>query len=150
YLRLVPDEKRKAASRGTVADVPLGAALAATIFGLFVVIALCAGLVFNIVSVALPKVLDKRLRSRGAGVLVGGVATEVFMCGALAQIAVGRLVEKFPPHILFAVIASLQFLGVVWAAQASGKMLIVALAVTMAAIYAQVTVNDLVIARYTA
>ena len=35
-------------------------------------------------------------------------------------------------------------------ATASGKMLIVALAVAMAAIYAQVTVNDLVIARYTA
>jgi hypothetical protein len=60
------------------------------------------------------------------------------------------LVERFPPHILFAVIASLQFLGVLWAAQASGRMLIVALAVAMAAIYAQVTVNDLVIARYTA
>jgi len=74
----------------------------------------------------------------------------VFVCGALAQIAVGRLVEKFPPHILFAVIASLQFLGVLWAAQAAGKMLIAALAVAMAAIYAQVTVNDLVIARYTA
>src|SRR5207245_10014637 len=56
----------------------------------------------------------------------------------------------FPPHLLFAVIASLQFLGVLWAAQTSGKMLIVALAVAMAAIYAQVTVNDLVIARYTA
>jgi hypothetical protein len=59
-------------------------------------------------------------------------------------------VEKFPPHILFAVIASLQFLGVLWAAHATGKVLIVALAVAMAAIYAQVTVNDLVIARYTA
>jgi MFS family permease len=150
YVRLVPDEARKAASRATVADVPLGVALAATIFGLFIVIALCAGLVFNIVSVALPKIVDERL---GAGVpllLVGGLATAVFMCGALAQIAVGRLVEKFPPHILFAVIASLQFLGVLWVAQATGKVLIVALAVTMAAIYAQVTVNDLVIARYTA
>ena len=58
--------------------------------------------------------------------------------------------ERFPPHILFAVIASLQFLGVLWAAQATGRMLVVALAVAMAAIYAQVTVNDLVIARYTA
>src|SRR5215467_5435760 len=150
YLRLVPDEKRKEASRGTVADVPLRAALAASIFGLFVVIALCAGLVFNIVSVALPKIVDERLGSEVPLVLVGGLATAVFMCGALAQIAVGRLVEKFPSHLLFAVIASLQFLGVLWAAQASGKMLIVALAVTMAAIYAQVTVNDLVIARYTA
>jgi MFS family permease len=150
YLRLVPDEARKAASRGTVADVPLGATLAATIFGLFVVVALCAGLVFNIVSVALPKIFDERLGADVPLLLVGGLATGVFMCGALAQIAVGRLVEKFPPHILFAVIASLQFLGVLWVAQATGKVLIVALAVTMAAIYAQVTVNDLVIARYTA
>jgi MFS family permease len=150
YLRLVPDEARKAASRGTVADVPLGAALSATIFGLFVVVALCAGLVFNIVSVALPKIVDERLGADVPLLLVGGLATGVFMCGALAQIAVGRLVEKFAPHILFAVIASLQFLGVLWVAQASGNMLIAALAVSMAAIYAQVTVNDLVIARYTA
>src|SRR5947209_1539568 len=133
YLRLVPDEARKAASRGTVADVPL-----------------CAGLVFNIVSIALPKIVDERLGADVPLLLVGGLATAVFMCGALAQIAVGRLVEKFPPHILFAVIASLQFLGVLWVAQATGKVLILALAVTMAAIYAQVTVNDLVIARYTA
>src|SRR5207253_10817826 len=53
-------------------------------------------------------------------------------------------------HILFAAIAALQFLAVLWAAQAAGKSLILALAVAMAAIYAQVTVNDLVIARYTA
>ena len=40
--------------------------------------------------------------------------------------------------------------GVVWVAYASGSMLLVALAVAMAAIYGQVTVTDLVIARYTA
>jgi MFS family permease len=150
YLRMVPDEARQAAGRDTVADVPLAVWMAAAIFGLFIVVALCAGLVFNIVSVALPKIVDERLGSDVPLLLVGGVATAVFMCGAIAQIAVGRLVERFPPHILFAVIASLQFLGVLWAAQATGKMLIVALAVAMAAIYAQVTVNDLVIARYTA
>jgi MFS family permease len=150
YLRLVPREGAKAARRATVAEVPLATWLAATIFGLFIVIALCAGLVFNVVSIALPKIVDERL---GAGlplIWVGGLASAVFMCGAIAQIAVGRLVERFPLHILFAVIASLQFLGVLCAAQATGKLLILALAVAMAAIYAQVTVNDLVIARYTA
>jgi MFS family permease len=150
YLRLVPDEERKAAGRDTVADVPLAVWMAAAIFGLFIVIALCAGLVFNIISVALPKIVDERIGADVPLLLVGGIASAVFMCGALAQLAVGRLVERFPPHILFAVIASLQFLGVLWAAQATGRMLIVALAVAMAAIYAQVTVNDLVIARYTA
>jgi len=150
YWRLVPDEPRAAAARGTVAEVPLAVWMAATIFVLFIVIALCAGLVFNIVSVALPKIVDERLGSEVPLVLVGGLASAVFMCGALAQLAVGRLVERFPLHILFAVIAGLQFLGVLWAAQATGKLLIAVLAVSMAAIYAQVTVNDLVIARYTA
>jgi MFS family permease len=150
YPRLVPDEVRKVAGRGTVADVPLAAWMAATIFGLFIVIALCAGLVFNIISVALPKIVDERLGADVPLLLVGGVATLVFMCGALAQLAVGRLVERFPTHILFAVIAALQFVGVLWTAHASSTTLILALAVAMAAIYAQVTVNDLVIARYTA
>jgi MFS family permease len=150
YLRLVPRESRKAARRATIADVPLAAWMAATIFGLFIVIAMCAGLVFNIVSIALPKIVDERLGADVPLVLVGGLASAVFMCGALAQITVGRLVERFSPHILFAVIASLQFLGVLFAAQATGKWLILALAIAMAAIFAQVTVNDLVIARYTA
>jgi len=150
YLRLVPREQRKAHDRARTAEVPLATWMAIAIFCLFIVIALCAGLVFNIISVALPKIMDERLGADVPLALVGGLASAVFMCGAIAQLAVGRLVERFPPHILFAVIASLQFLGVLWAAQTTGKLLIVALAVSMAAIYAQVTVNDLVIARYTA
>src|SRR5439155_1614161 len=150
FRRLVPRDRRKAHDRARTAEVPLATGLAIAIFCLFIVIALCAGLVFNIVSVALPKIMDERLGADLPLVLVGGLASAVFMCGAIAQVAVGRLVERFPPHILFAVIASLQFLGVLWAAQTSGKMLLLALAVAMAAIYAQVTVNDLVIARYTA
>jgi hypothetical protein len=81
--------------------------------------------------------------------MVGGLATAVFMCGAIAQVVIGRLVERFPLHLLFATVASLQFLGVLWASQARGVMVLVALAVAMSAIFAQVTVNDLVIARYT-
>jgi MFS family permease len=149
YLWFVPDEGGQTAKRATVAEVPLGTSLAAIIFGLFVVIALCAGLVFNIISIALPKIVDERLGAAVSLTLVGGIASAVFMCGAIAQITVGRLVERFQPHVLFAIIAVLQFLGVLCAAYTSGKLLILVLAVAMAAIYAQVTVNDLVIARYT-
>jgi MFS family permease len=111
---------------------------------------LSAGLVFNTISVALPKIVDERLGNQIPLIAVGGLATAVFLCGALAQIAVGRLVERFPPHLLFAIVAALQFAGIVWSVHASGIMLLAALAVTMAAIYGQVTVNDVVIARYTA
>jgi MFS family permease len=123
---------------------------AVAIFALFMVVALTAGLVFNTLTVALPKIVDERIGGDVPLVVVGGLSTAVFLCGGLAQIAVGRLVERFPPHLLFAAIALIQFAGVAWAVRATGTNLLVALAVTMAAIYGQITVNDLVIARYTA
>jgi predicted MFS family arabinose efflux permease len=149
YLFLVPDEPRKAGARAATDHVPLTPWVAAAIFGLFVVAALAAGLIFHTFTVSLPKIVDERLGTGIPLVLIGSIATVVLMCGAVAQLTVGRLVEKFPLHILFAAVAALQFVGVLWAATATGHMLLVALGVTLAAIYGQVTVNDLVIARYT-
>ena len=150
YLWLIPGETRHAAARSTAPDVALSTTVAAIVFGLFVVVALSAGLVFNTISVALPKIIDERVGVGISLVMVGGLTTAVFLCGALAQITVGRLVERFPLHVLFAIAAVMQFTGVVWAAYAGGVSLLFALAFTMAAIYGQITLNDLVIARYTA
>ena len=150
YFWLSPPEQRHAAARSRAPDVLLSPTIAAVIFALFVIVALSAGLVFNTISVALPKIVDERIGGGISLVLVGGLTTAVFLCGAVAQITVGRLVERTPPHILFAAIAIMQFTGVVWSAYASGATLLVALAFTMAAIYGQITVNDLLIARYTA
>jgi MFS family permease len=149
YLRLVPDERSHKSSRNASPEVGVSNAVAAALFGLFMVVALSAGLVFNTLSVALPKIVDERI-SDVSLVAVGGLTTAVFICGALAQLTVGRLVERIPVHILFAATAVMQFVGVTWAVYASGITLLFALAFTMAAIYGQVTLNDLVIARYTA
>ena len=149
YLWLVPDERRHKSARNASPEVGVSTAIAVTLFGLFVVVALSAGLVFNTLSVALPKIVDERIQ--GISLLaVGGLTTAVFICGAIAQLTVGRLVERFPVHILFAAMAIMQFVGVIWTVYASGVTLLFALAFTMAAIYGQITVNDLVIARYTA
>lgn len=150
YVMLVPDDRHHAAARRKTAEVPLSQRAALIMFGLYVVVSLTGGLTFNTISIALPKIVDERLGEGVPLLAVGSLATVVFMCGAVAQIAVGRLVERIAPYKLFAVIVALQFLGILWAANASGIMLILALAVTMAAIYGQVTVGDLVIARYTA
>ncbi len=149
YLWLIPDEAKHKAARSSAPDVRLSATVAAIIFGLFIVVALSAGLVFNTLSVALPKIVDERV-SNISLVEIGGLTTAVFICGAIAQMAVGRLVERFRLHIMFAVLAVMQFAGVVWTAYASGIVVLFALAFTMAAIYGQITVNDLIIARYTA
>ena len=150
YLLMVPDDRHHAATRKKVADVALSQRAALIMFGLYTVISLAGGLTFNTISIALPKIVDERLGADIPLLLVGSLATAVFMCGAIAQIVVGRLVERFPPYQLFAIIVAFQFAGILWAANASGMTLLLALAVTMAAIYGQVTVGDLVIARYTA
>ena len=150
YVVLVPNDTHSKASRSASPDVRLAAWVAATVFALFILIAMTAGLVFNTVTNALPKIVDERLGINISLVMVGGISTAVFLCGAIAQFTVGRLLDKYPPHLLFAAVAALQFVGVVWVAYASGLVLLIALAVAMAAIYAQVTVNDMVIARYTA
>ena len=150
YLKLTPDDRHHASKRQSKAAVPLTAKLMAVMFGLFLVIALSAGLVFNVLTIALPKIVDEGMVKGVPLVLVGSVATAVLLCGALAQLAIGRLVERFAPHYLFAVVTCLGFAGNFWASQADGIPLMIALAVAIAAIYAQVTVNDIILARYTA
>src|SRR5476651_1744820 len=150
YIWMTPDDSHHAKTRVSKPAVPLTAKLAFMLFGLFIVIALSAGLTFNVLTIALPKIVDERLSADLPLVLVGSIATLVLVCGALAQLTVGRLVELVPPHIIFAVVTGLGFLGNLWAAYANGVTLLVALAIAIAAIYGQVTVNDMILARYTA
>lgn len=150
YLVMVPDDRQQKAGRSAAPEVRLTMAVMVAVFALFIVIGTTAGLVFNTVTIALPKVVDERAGSSISLVAVGGIATAIFLCGAIAQFTIGRVLEKYPAHLVFAFAGLMQFVGVVWVAYAAGTTLLIALAFAMAFIYAQVTVNDFVIARYTA
>jgi hypothetical protein len=128
--------------------VALSPRAAVIMFGCYVAISLAGGLTFNTALIALPKLVDERV---GAPlIVVGWLTTAIFLCGALAQLAMGRLLERAPPHLLFAAVATVQFAGLAWAGSAHGAALIAALAVAVGAIYAQTTVGDIVMARYVA
>jgi MFS family permease len=120
------------------------------LFGLFLIIAISAGLVFNVLTIALPKIVDEGMAESVPLAMVGSIATAVLVCGAVAQLIVGRAVEWVPPYVIFALVTALGFAGNLWATYATGFPLMVALAVAIAAIYGQVTVNDMILARYTA
>ena len=55
-------------------------------------------------TIALPKIVDEGIAASVPLVLVGSIATAVLVCGALAQLTVGRLVERVPPHVIFAAV----------------------------------------------
>jgi MFS family permease len=150
YLWSTSEIGDRAADRARTAEMPLSFAVAVSIFVAFAFVSFSAGLIFNIVTVAIPKIVDERFAENIPLVLIGSVATTVLLVGGIAQLTVGRLVSKYPPHLLFFAIGIVQLIGVVWSMYAGGYALLVALAFAIAGIYAQVTVADVVIARYTA
>jgi MFS family permease len=150
YLLMTRERRDKQSGPAKGAEVPLAFYVAAAMFGAFAVISFAGGLVFNIVTVAIPKIVDEKLATDVPLTLIGSVATFVLLFGGAAQLTVGRLVSIYPPHILFVAIGLIQVLGLAWATVAGGPALIAALAIAIAGIYAQVTVGDVVIARYTA
>src|SRR6478672_2092736 len=93
YFVMVPDDRKLAAGRSAAPDVRLAMWMMITVFGLFILIGTTAGLVFNTMTIALPKLIDERIGSNISLVAVGGIATAVFLCGAVAQLAVGRIIE---------------------------------------------------------
>ncbi len=150
YMWLTPDDGHHAKHRKNVAAVPMTMRLAVVVFALFGIVTVTGGTVFNLLTIALPKIVDEGLAANVPLWLAGSVATLVLICGALAQLAVGRLVERFSVQGLFVMITAMGFLGNLWAAYADGIPLMIALAIAIAAIYGQVTVNDMLLARYTA
>jgi MFS family permease len=149
YPFLVPDDRRRQAPRLTSHDVQLDFRTVMWVVVLFMTLALTSGLVFNALTITLPKIVDARIGREFPLAVVGGLATAVFLCGGAAQLLIGRAVERIAPHTLVVVVALIQLAGVVWLTMATGWPLLLALAVSIASVYAQVTVNDIVLARYT-
>jgi hypothetical protein len=105
--------------------------------------------VFNALTIMLPKLVEQRVAGDISLTKVGVLATAVFLCGGMAQFSMGRAVERVVPHLIMSLIAGIQVIGILLALYTTGWWLLPSLALAVAAIYGQVTVNDLVLARYT-
>jgi len=150
FLLLTTDQKENPAERKQTAEVKMTFAIGAIFFGVYALLSFSGGLVFNIMTISVPKIIDEGIRGDIPLAWIGSIATVVLLFGGIAQLTVGQLVQRIPPHYLFAAIGVMQGIGIALSAVASGYMLLIALAISIAAIYGQITVGDLVIARYTA
>src|SRR5690606_9677694 len=75
YLWMTSEVGDKAADRAKVAEMPLSYNAAAAMFATFAALSFSAGLIFNIITVAIPKIIDDRLAQDIPLVLIGSVAT---------------------------------------------------------------------------
>ena len=149
FVALVPGDgvgQVKASSAAGVVRVPYPGVFL-VVFALAII---CGGMTFNVLTIALPKVIDERLGMPLALGATGWLATGVFVFGALMQLAIGRLVDRVPLPRIFAGLSILQPVGLALAATSNGVALLAGLVLAMAAIYGQVVVNDAMVARYVA
>jgi sugar phosphate permease len=149
YLAFVPDDGGKRVVQAPDQDVALTRGLTIAVVILFMALAFWVGLVFNALTIMLPKLVEQRVTAGISLTAAGVLATAVFLCGGMAQFTMGRAVERIVPHLIMSVISAVQVAGILLALYTSGWWLLPGLALAVAAIYGQVTVNDLVLARYT-
>ncbi|MGF9759404.1 MFS transporter [Microvirga sp. 0TCS3.31] len=119
-----------------------------TLFLLFATAIVAGGMTFNITTIALPKIIDERVGTALPLVLTGSLATLVFIFGALTQLLMGRLVDRYTLPKIFVGLSILQPLGLGLAALTGGIPMLGGLVLAMTAIYGQVVVNDAMVARY--
>ena len=147
FSALVPgDGDGHGKSGGAHAVIPVARPMA--LFLLFALAIVAGGMTFNITTIALPKIIDERAGAALPLVLIGSLATLVFVFGALTQLLMGRLVDRFTLPRIFVGLSILQPLGLGLAALTSGIPMLAGLVLAMAAIYGQVVVNDAMVARY--
>lgn len=105
---------------------------------------------FNAITVALPKIFAERLDELTTNTALLSVITAlVFLCGAVAQLLVGRTIDRHSLKGVFVpislVLAPLLYFG----ADARGWPLVLVAAGITAAMFGQITVNDAMVGKYT-
>jgi MFS family permease len=133
FLVLVPSDGNP---QGTAKAAPQTPSLARpfVLFGIFAVALVAGRMTFNVTTIALPKVLDERLGLALPLALTGSLATLVFVFGALTQLLMGQLIDRFTLPTIFVGLAVLQPVGLGLAALSTGVPLLVGLMLAMAAI----------------
>ncbi|MDQ0472554.1 MFS transporter [Labrys wisconsinensis] len=120
-----------------------GLALAAAVLAI-----LAGGITYSLVTIALPKIIDERAGADLTLAWTGTLATAVLVCGAAMQLVVGTLIDRVALPTLLVLLAASQMTGLLIAALFTGPLLLLGLALTMAAIYGEVVVDDALVARF--
>lgn len=113
------------------------------------VAAVFGGMIFNGVTVVLPKLLEERLGSWSGDIgQVGILAAVVFAVAATAQLPAGRLLDRFGARPVATMILALQVPVLALAGQVSGPGLMALSIAMLLLVFGEIPVTDWLIGRY--
>jgi MFS family permease len=150
FVRLVPDPgpvQKKSRTIGLHVD----RGTMARIFGILLVATACGGVIFNSTTVAMPKVFDERLAAlTQTSFGIGALVAFVYALAALAQLAMGSLIDRFELRKLMIGIALVQIPLLAAAANVEGWAMLAAALAMMLAVFGQIPLNDVIVGKYVA
>lgn len=119
------------------------------VIALIAVSALIGGLVFNGVTVSLPKLFEERLSDVVTNLAaVGAAASAVFAIAAFAQLPVGNLLDRFGARPILLLVLSLQAMFLFLVGTGSGVISAVTAAPLLLAIFGALPVTGWLMAHY--
>lgn len=120
-----------------------------TVLAVTCVAALFGGLVFNAVTVSLPKFFDERLAGPAGGLtLIGAYAGLVFAMAAFAQLPVGHLLDRCGARPVLISLLAGQILVLVVLSQGQGWIIVPLALVLVTLIFAEIPVTGWLLGRY--
>jgi len=149
FLQLVPPETEAPAKRKGGAKVRLSRAQVARVLAVMTVASATGGILFNITTNGNAQLLSERFRSvmtdpATLGLLLAGI----YAVASLAQVVVGRLIDRVALKPLYVGIALLQVPVLLFSAQAQGWWLYAGMLGMMIFIFGAIPFTDAMIARY--
>jgi MFS family permease len=150
FLRLVPDPGPVVKKSKTI-GLHIDRGTMTRIFAILLIATACGGVIFNSTTVAMPKVFDERLAAlTQSNFGIGALVAFVYSLAALAQLAMGALIDRFEMRRLMIGIALLQIPLLAIAANLEGWAMLAAALAMMLAVFGQIPLNDSIVGKYVA
>ena len=149
FARMAPAEAGPPARRGKTTTVRLPAAVLARAFAVMTAAAVSGSMLFNFSTNGNERLLAERLR----GIIndpaeLGMLLAAVYAVASLAQVIVGRLIDRVPIKRLYLCIVSCQVPLLALAAFATGWSLYTLLIASMIFIFGAIPFTDAMVVRY--
>lgn len=149
FLRVVPPETESPARRKGGAQVRLSRAQVARALAVMTLASATGGILFNLTTNGNAQLLGERFRGLVHDpARLGLLLASVYAVASLAQVVVGRLIDRVALKPLYVGIALLQVPVLLFTAQAQGWWAYAGLLATMIFVFGAIPFTDAMIARY--
>ncbi|MGR3662076.1 MAG: MFS transporter [Paracoccaceae bacterium] len=119
------------------------------VYGVILIAALFGGIIFNALTISLPKFFDERLVGGGGDLgWIGAATGAVFAIAAFAQLPVGELLDRFGARPILVFLLSGQIVLLIGLSQATGWVALALAFVMVTMVFAEIPITSWLLSRY--